>query len=172
MKTRMVEAKVQEVPVPAKDGSPVEKASPAPRPILAFTQYFGAPHAGVLVVILTAVLYLASWCVANSPAKVSPGYKRTYHGWGCPPGRTLPWYARHTLKADALTALGIVQCEVEDWISPPSPQQPLFLNATTNSGNIPENLTLGEAPSTSQMGYVQSYFHTNYALRSSWLPCL
>ena len=164
MKTRMVEAQVQGVPVPPKDRPPGEKASPAPRPILAFTQYFGAPHAGAIVVILIAVLYLASWWVTSSPAKASPGCGRTYHGWGCPPGRTLPWYVRHALKADAVTALDLLRCELEDWISTAALQPPPFLNATTKPGNFPESLTLGEAPSTSQMGYVQSYFHANYAL--------
>jgi len=142
MKTRMVEAKVQSVPVPPKDGPPGEKASPASRPIPSFIEQFGAPHGGVMVVILIAMLHLASWWVANSPAKSSPGYERAYNGWGCPPGKTLLWYERHLLKADVLTALNIVRCELEDWISPPAPQQPLFPNATTNTGNFPENLTL------------------------------
>ena len=94
--------------------------------------------------LLIAVLFLAALFAPDSPGNSSPHAGHWFSGWGCPPGKTFHWYVSDgQLKADARTALAIVQYvvspELDPWTPPVVPQPGPFLSATTNSGtNMPK----------------------------------
>ena len=116
---------------------------PRRRRTLALAERFGARCAGVAIVALIAVLFLAVWRAPDTAANSSPATGSGYSGWGWPRGKSFHWYISDgQWKADVRTAVAVVQFVLArdpDLSTPPVVPQPApFLTSITNIGtNMP-----------------------------------
>lgn len=94
--------------------------------------------AGLAIVTLIVVLFVAAWWGPNSPGISLARAGGGLIGWGCLPGITRDWYVSHQQwRADARTILSALQFvlspDLDRWSLPVVPQPTPFLSAVTNS---------------------------------------
>ena len=144
MKNPKIETPAKDLAVRPSHSPPGANDSCRPRTIQALVNP-ATYWAGLAMLTLVAVLFVATWCVPDLSriASASPGSGLI--GWGCLPGITRDWYVSHgQWRADARTVLAtlrfVLSPELDNWNPPVAPPPGAFLSATTNSGTKMPNV--------------------------------